>query len=216
MYRSISRNQWHTRFVYRFTVSRFYRFHQFISEDTSLLLFIQKWKLISRNQRICWRLSCNWESKDQTIYHPFLKRRFKKSKSIKIVSNQVILSIDKEKRLKSYLGKSFSLNFRHPFYSKLKDVGNSGWEIFYLRLYFSWYLPARTSKVIKPNRFCHYVQKGHGFRENLVSVIDSTFLNCWSIVTCGCVFSVYYLTYTKKQQCPGRVPLYIVKIMKNR
>ena len=115
IYRSISRNRWHTRFVYRFTVSRFYRFHRFISEDTSLLLFIQKWKLISCNQRIWWPLSCNWESKDQTIYHPFLNRRFKKSKSIKIVSNQVILSIDKGKRSKSYLGKSFSLNFRHPF-----------------------------------------------------------------------------------------------------
>ena len=58
-------------------LSRFYRFHRFISEDTSLLLFIQKWKLISYKQRICWRLSCNWESKDQTIYHPFFKIRFK-------------------------------------------------------------------------------------------------------------------------------------------
>ena len=34
----------------------------------------------------------------------------------------------------------------------------------------------RTANVIKPNRFCYYVQKGHGFRENLVSVIVSTFL----------------------------------------
>ena len=50
--------------------------------------------------------------------------------------------------MKSYPEKSFSLNFGHPF-----DV-----------------------IIIKPNRFCYYVQKGHGFRENLVSVIVSTFL----------------------------------------
>ena len=50
--------------------------------------------------------------------------------------------------MKSYPEKSFSLNFEHPF-----DV-----------------------IIIKPNRFCYYVQKGHGFRENLVSVIVSTFL----------------------------------------
>ena len=53
-------------------LSRFYRFHRFLSEDTSVLLFIQKWKLISCKQWICWQLSCNWESKDQTInYHFF-------------------------------------------------------------------------------------------------------------------------------------------------
>ena len=34
-------------------LSRFYRFHRFLSEDTSVLLFIQRWKLISY-----------WESKD--------------------------------------------------------------------------------------------------------------------------------------------------------
>ena len=50
--------------------------------------------------------------------------------------------------MKSYPEKSFSLNFGHPF-----DV-----------------------IIIKTNRFCYYVQKGHGFRENLVSVIVSTFL----------------------------------------
>ena len=52
-------------------LSRFYRFHRFISEDTSVLLFIQKWKLISCKQWICWQWSCNWESKDQTIYYHF-------------------------------------------------------------------------------------------------------------------------------------------------
>ena len=50
--------------------------------------------------------------------------------------------------MKSYPEKSFSLNFGHPF-----DV-----------------------IIIKPNRSCYYVQKGHGFRETLVSVIVSTFL----------------------------------------
>ena len=51
--------------------------------------------------------------------------------------------------MKSYPEKSFSPNFRHPF-----DV----------------------IIIIKPNHFCYYVQKGHGFRENLVPVIVSTFL----------------------------------------
>ena len=37
-------------------------------------------------------------------------------------------------------------------------------------------LLARTANVIKPSRFCYYVQKGYGVRENLVSVIVSTFL----------------------------------------
>ena len=60
--------------------------------------------------------------------------------------------------------------------STLEDVWNSGLEIVYLRLYFSWYLPTRTVNVIKSNSFCHCVQKRHGFRENLVSVIISTFL----------------------------------------
>ena len=58
-----------------------YRFHRFISEDTSVLLFIQKWKLISSKKWICWQLSCNWESKDQTIItflklKKFLKRSY--------------------------------------------------------------------------------------------------------------------------------------------
>ena len=86
----------------------------------------------------------------------------------------------------------------------LEDVWNSGWEIFYLRLYFSWYLPARTANVIKPNRFCYSELKGHGFRENLVSVIVSTFLIFMFVdqLLLVDVFSqLYYLTYAKKQQC---------------
>ena len=47
--------------------SRFYRFHRFISENASVLLFIQKWTLISCKQWIYRQLSCNWASKDQTI-----------------------------------------------------------------------------------------------------------------------------------------------------
>ena len=86
----------------------------------------------------------------------------------------------------------------------LEDVWNSGREIFHLRLYFSWYLPARTANVIKPNCSCYYVQKGHGFRENLASVIVSTFLIFMFVdqLLLVDVFSqLYYLTYAKKQQC---------------
>ena len=86
----------------------------------------------------------------------------------------------------------------------LEGVWNWGWEIFYLRLYFSWYLLARTANVNKPNRFRYYLQKGHGFRENLVSVIVSTFLNFMFVdqLLLVDVFSqLYYLTYAKKQQC---------------
>ena len=65
-------------------------------------------------------------------------------------------------------------------------------------------LPARTENVIKPSRFCYYVQKGHGVRENLVSVIVSTFLIFMFVdqLLLVDVFSqLYYLTYAKKQQC---------------
>ena len=84
----------------------------------------------------------------------------------------MILSIDSGKRLKSYLGKSFSLNFRHLFDSRGFRLGNLLPKVVFL-MELAW--PARTAKVIKPNRFCYYVQKGQGFRENLVSVIVSTF-----------------------------------------
>ena len=84
-----------------------------------------------------------------------------------LIYSQSSQSILISQTVKIYLGKS-TLNFRHPFYSW--DVWNSGWEIFYARLYFSWYLSGRTANVIELNRFCYYVQKGHGFRENLVIV----------------------------------------------
>ena len=85
----------------------------------------------------------------------------KKLKSIKIVSDQVILLIVNGKRWKA-------IQINHLVWipgmpSTLEDVWNSGMEIFYLRLYFSWYLPARTVNVIKPNSFCHWFQKRHGF-----------------------------------------------------
>ena len=79
LYRSIGRNRWHT-LVSFIDLSRFYRFHRFVSEDASVLLYIQKWKLISCKQWICWQLSCNWESKDQTVYYfiiTFLKKVWK-------------------------------------------------------------------------------------------------------------------------------------------
>ena len=53
-------------------LSRLYPFHRFITEDTSVLLFILTWKLISCKQRICWQLCRNWESNDQTM----LKKKF--------------------------------------------------------------------------------------------------------------------------------------------
>ena len=77
--------------------------------------------------------------------------------------------------MKSYPEKSFSLNYRHPFDS-VEDVRNSGWEIFYLRLYFSWYLLARTANVIiKPKRFC-IMYKRVTVLGRILSLIVSTFL----------------------------------------
>ena len=66
LYRSIGRNRWHTRFFYRFILI-FTDFIDFISEDTSVHLFIKKWKLTSCKQQIYWELSWNWDSKDQTF-----------------------------------------------------------------------------------------------------------------------------------------------------
>ena len=94
---------------------------------------------------------------------------------MKIVSDEAILSIDNGKRWKAIERNLLVWISGIPL--TLEYVWNSGGEIFYLRLYFSRYLPARTANVIiKPNRFCYYVEKGHGFRENLVSVMVSTFL----------------------------------------
>ena len=129
--------------------------------------------------------------------------RFATPKSVKIVSDQVILSIDNGKRWKAIQRNLLVWNSGIPF--TLEDVF-LGCEIFYLRLYFSWYLPARTANVIKPNRFCYYVQKGHGFRENLVSVIVSTFLIFMFVdqLLLVDVFSqLYYLTYAKKKNNVG-------------
>ena len=61
--------------------------------------------------------------------------------------------------------------------------------------------PARTAKVIKPNRFCYYVQKGQGFRENLVSVIVSTFLIFMfvdQLLLVDVFPQLYYLSYAEK------------------
>ena len=78
----------------------------------------------------------------------------------------------------------------------LEDVWNS--------LYFSWYLLTRTANINKPNRFCYYVPKGHGFRENLVSVIVSTsliFMFVDQLLLVDVFSQLYYLTYAQKQQC---------------
>ena len=107
--------------------------------------------------------------------------RFATPKSVKIVSDQVILSIDNGKRWKAIQRNLLVWNSGIPF--TLEDVF-LGCEIFYLRLYFSWYLPARTANVIKPNRFCYYVQKDHGFRDNFLSVIVSTFLISYLLISC--------------------------------
>ena len=120
---------------------------------------------------------------------------------MKIDSDQVILSTDNGKRWKSIEGNLLAQISGIP--STLGDVWNSGGEIVYLELYFSWYLPARTANVIEPNRFCFYVQKGHGFRENLVSVIVSTFLIFMFVdqLLLVDVFSqLYYLTDANKNK----------------
>ena len=106
----------------------------------------------------------------------------------------MILSIDNRKTVKSYTEKSFSLNFGYPFASRgcLKS------------LYFSWYLLTRTANINKPNRFCYYVRKGHGFRENLLSVIVSTsliFMFVDQLLLVDVFSQRYYLTYAIKQQC---------------
>ena len=57
--------------------------------------------------------------------------------------------------------------------------------------------------IIKPNRFCYYVQKGGGFRENLASVIVFIFLIFYFVdqLLLVDVFSqLYYLNYAKKQR----------------
>ena len=64
--------------------------------------------------------------------------------------------------------------------------------------------PWESKKAREIWRACYYVQKGHGFRENLVSVIVSTFLIFMFVdqLLLVDVFSqLYYLTYAKKQQC---------------
>ena len=95
--------------------------------------------------------------------------------------------------MKSYPEKSFSLNFGYPFASRGCLQFRLGNVLSKVRLYFSWYLLSTTAKVNKPNRSCYYVQKGHGFWENIVSVNNSFHISyfyvCWSVVTRGCVFS---------------------------
>ena len=76
-------------------------------------------------------------------------------------SSFIILSTDHKKRYSRVADERLSSLATLPTH-KHKDVDIDG------------LLPARTANVIKPSRFCYYVQKGHGVRENLVSVIVST------------------------------------------
>ena len=104
--------------------------------------------------------------------------------------------------MKSYPEKSFSLNFGYPFASRGCLQFRLGNVLSKVRLYFSWYLLATTAKVNKPNRSCYYVQKGHGFWENIVSVNNSFHISyfyvCWSVVTRGCVFSAVLFNLCQK------------------
>ena len=100
--------------------------------------------------------------------------------------------------MKIYLGKSFSLKFRQSLRPRecLKfRMGNLLSKAVFLVI-----LACENCKLIKPNRFCYYVQKG--FRENPVSVIVSTFLIFMFVdqLLLVDVFSQLYrhLTYTKK------------------
>ena len=66
-------------------LSRFYRFHRFISEDTSVLLFIQKWKLIL-GQANC-EFVDNWAAIEsrriKQFVITFLKKKLKKKTALK-------------------------------------------------------------------------------------------------------------------------------------
>ena len=106
--------------------------------------------------------------------------------------------------MKSPPQKSFSLNFGHPFDSKgcLKfRLGNLLFKVVFLAVLG---LPARTVNVIKPNLFCYYwYERVTVFRENLVSVIVSTFLLFMFVdqLLLVDVFSqLYYLTDANKNK----------------
>ena len=121
----------------------------------------------------------------------------------------MVLSIDKGKRWKAIYGYHLALISGIPSTLDtlhVEDVWNSGWEIFYLiKVVFLVVLACeKWDCIIKPNRFCYYLQKGAGFRENLAAVIVSTFLIFMFVdqLLLVDVFSqLYYLTYAKKQQC---------------
>ena len=100
--------------------------------------------------------------------------------------------------MKSYPEKSFSLNFGHPFHSRgcLKfRLGNLLSKVVFFVV-----LACQNWNVIKPNRFCYYLQKGHYFRENLVSVKVSTFL-IFMFADQLLLVNVFSQLLPKKQQC---------------
>ena len=73
-------------------------------------------------------------------------------------------------------------------------------------------LPARTANinVIEPNRFCYYVQKGHDFRENLVSVIVSTLLIFMFVDQLSCYSWMCFLRCTFKLLPKNNVGLSVI------
>ena len=112
----------------------------------------------------------------------------------------MILLIWQWKTVKSYPEKSYSQNYRHPFDS-IEDVWNSGWKIFYLRLYLSWYLLVRTANVIiKLKRFC-IIYKRVTVLGGILSLIVSTFLISCLLISCYSWMSFLSCNYAKKQQC---------------
>ena len=70
-----------------------------------------------------------------------------------------------------------------------------------------------TANVIKPNRFCYYVQKGHGFRENLVSVVSTLII--FMFVDHLLLVDVFSELYLCQKTTMSDLRIKIVKIMKN-
>ena len=107
--------------------------------------------------------------------------------------------------MKSYLAKSFSLNFRHPFDSRgcLKfRLGN-----LLCNKVVSLFLVVLACENCESNyteQFLLLCTKGSGFRENLVSVIVSTFpifMFVDQLLFVDVFSQLYYLTAAKKQVC---------------
>ena len=116
-----------------------------------------------------------------------------KSKSIKIVSNQVIFYWLITETVRIYLGKSLN-----EFETSLQLVGISEIQArkSLLRLYFSWYLPARTECNYKTEPFLLLCAKRRVLERNLcVQWFPHFSFSCLLISDYS-----WMLTYAKKQQ----------------